>query len=545
MVPTTFIGSYLLHRYSFNDGTAGDSISGLSATLMKGATVSNGRVNVNATAYVALPANILGGLSSLSLELWYTTSATQITGYNRILQINQAAPTITLYKDSPTGYLGYDLGSFQQKLSTIAFAGQTDAHLVFTMISGQSVKLYINGALVISNTTKSLTPASGTSGYLGRSYGDPQMTGSFNELRVWSTALSATNILQNYQNGPDVLCNGCPTLIPTIAPTATPAPSTYASFLSASLLHRYSFNDGTAKDSIGSLDGTLQSGASVVNGRVVLNPTLGSYVSLPANMWGSSTSVTLEMWVTIGATSAGDALVQIGQLAGSYQYSLYINGYLGYVNFWLAKAADGLDYVISTTPYSNHLTDTHIVMTVTPYGTGCAVRGYINGVLGASKNSINPLPTSSYGGYLGKVFPSGTNTLNGTINEFRVWSAALSADQVSQNYINGPNILSQPTSQPSRQPSGQPSSAPFNIPVVKLDMSTLSSAAKASILSIFCTYKVNITSYTGPIFNLRRSSDNVTALFYLNNTGGGLYTSAKVALNTWAPSSSNTLYVVT
>jgi hypothetical protein len=69
----------------------------------------------------------------------------------------------------------------------------------------------------------------------------------------------------------------------------------------------------------------------------------------------------------------------------------------------------------------------------------------------------------------------------------------------------------------------------------------MSSAGRASLQSIFCTYKVN-GSYTGPVFNFRRSSDGASTYFF-QNSGGDFVTSVGVSLRNWAPPSA-VIYVV-
>jgi hypothetical protein len=77
----------------------------------------------------------------------------------------------------------------------------------------------------------------------------------------------------------------------------------------AELTHRYSFNDGTVNDSIGSVNGTLYGtvggGATISGGQLQLNnpnfsgPSSGqNYLWLPASVLSSSGSATIETWFT-------------------------------------------------------------------------------------------------------------------------------------------------------------------------------------------------------------------------------------------------------
>lgn len=108
----------LTHRYSFNDGTASDSVGGstFSATLVNGAYVSSGQVviqssNINTLSvyapYVSLPNTVFGLYSQISIEAWVTTWAN--AGYARIFQFGQTLGTntnsILVYRNPSSGYL--------------------------------------------------------------------------------------------------------------------------------------------------------------------------------------------------------------------------------------------------------------------------------------------------------------------------------------------------------------------------------------------------------------------------------------------------------
>jgi hypothetical protein len=64
----------------------------------------------------------------------------------------------------------------------------------------------------------------------------------------------------------------------------------------ASLIHRYSFSTN-ADDSIGGANGTLQGGATISGGAVVLDGSSG-YVYLPNDILAALNSVTIEAWLT-------------------------------------------------------------------------------------------------------------------------------------------------------------------------------------------------------------------------------------------------------
>lgn len=65
-------------------------------------------------------------------------------------------------------------------------------------------------------------------------------------------------------------------------------------------------------------------------------------------------------------------------------------------------------------------------------------------------------------------------------------------------------------------------------------ISQLSNAGKSSMLAIFATY-LTTSSYSGPIFNIRRSSDNVNTTFYADSIGnlGTLPGAAGTPFTSW------------
>ena len=74
----------------------------------------------------------------------------------------------------------------------------------------------------------------------------------------------------------------------------------------ATLTHQYTFNDGTANDSVGAANGTLMGGATVSGGQVHMNGTSGTYVNLPGPTIAINTytDATFEGWFTYNNSSS-------------------------------------------------------------------------------------------------------------------------------------------------------------------------------------------------------------------------------------------------
>ncbi len=213
----------------------------------------------------------------------------------------------------------------------------------------------------------------------------------------------------------------------------------------ADLVHRYSF-DTDAADSMDSADGTLMGGATVSGGQLVL-ASGGQYVDLPSATIAINTytEVTLEAWVTVGASTPNWSMVaSFGLNDGSgtgYDY-LLLQGKRGNGNFesgatissdyWNAEAT-----VVGPVIY-NDATEHHLAAVV----DATSISLYADGVF----VTTTPLTTQSLAGlsnanvYLGKSVYGNDPTSVLNINEFRIYNTALTADEVAASFALGTGL---------------------------------------------------------------------------------------------------------
>lgn len=92
---------------------------------------------------------------------------------------------------------------------------------------------------------------------------DGYLAGSVNEARVYGAPLSAADVKTLFQLGPVGGTNPLPAAA------------------SAHLLHQWTFNDGTASDALGAAPGTLRGGATIQDGRLVLDGIANYMQSAP------------------------------------------------------------------------------------------------------------------------------------------------------------------------------------------------------------------------------------------------------------------------
>ena len=212
------------------------------------------------------------------------------------------------------------------------------------------------------------------------------------------------------------------------------------------LIHRWSFNEtgGTiAHDSIGGANGTLN-GSAVFDGkgRVVLNGTSGTYVSLPGNLLAGLSNVTVEAWVTNAVSPDNVALfsfddgLQDGVGGGYLRYVLHdsSNGR----NFLELAGSGGTPLVPGFPGLGGQ--SVHVVCVYNPItGLGAI---YTNGTFDVGQIVAAPLSTVSLNAAaLGRSPWNGDPWLAGAIDEFRIYAGQLLPADIAAAQVVGPNIL--------------------------------------------------------------------------------------------------------
>jgi hypothetical protein len=220
-------GATATHRYSFNDGTANDSIGNASGTLMNGASVTGGKVVLNndgvstdATVgqYLSLPQNILP-TRNFTLEVWFTFNGGN--PWQRILDLGSKDPTdntigkgfIILTENGAGGVLGQvSINSWGDPQDTdYVSGGQFPAGAEHCLayvhnLDGSAENLYLDGAPIGSGAAHvDPSTANYSNFWLGRSQfaSDPFFNGSIDELRTYDNPLTAAQIQSSYNAGPD------------------------------------------------------------------------------------------------------------------------------------------------------------------------------------------------------------------------------------------------------------------------------------------------------------------------------------------------------
>ena len=210
----------------------------------------------------------------------------------------------------------------------------------------------------------------------------------------------------------------------------------------AALQHRYSFTSD-ASDSVGHANGTLEGAAVVSGGQVHLNGTKGTYVNLPGGLIAGDKAVTFEFWASLGTNrgwcrvfdQGSDTMVNGGRL------DLYFSPHSGAGDFRLTVMdPNPSERVVRVRGNLDNQTNLYVACVLDPPSGFMGI--FTNGILAVSTNRLTSLESVSTNRFfLGRSLFPNDPPLNGSISEFRIYNAALSAAQISDNYKNGPNAV--------------------------------------------------------------------------------------------------------
>ena len=207
----------------------------------------------------------------------------------------------------------------------------------------------------------------------------------------------------------------------------------------ATLTHRYSFATD-ATDSVGTAHGTLLGVSKVADGQVHLNGTRGTFVNLPGGLIAGYPAVTFEFWASFGTNRNWVRVFDQGSTNGNNgQYDLYFCPRSGGRDFRLTVMdPQPSERIVKIAGNLDNQTNLHVACVLDPSSGFMGI--YTNGALAASRNDLKSL-SSVHTNYffLGKSLFAGDAPLNGSIDEFRIYSGAMSATAVEASYKSGPD----------------------------------------------------------------------------------------------------------
>jgi hypothetical protein len=207
----------------------------------------------------------------------------------------------------------------------------------------------------------------------------------------------------------------------------------------AALTHRYSFaTDGDTSDSVGGANGTLVGVATITGGQLQLTGGNGDYLDLPPGMLTNYNAVTVDTWVTFGAAQHWARLWEFVDVGPGTQNEFY------FAPGW--NATPNANFYSTSFPFGGSATGPvqlenatfHITCT---YGDG-TMQVYTNGVLETGASNL-VAPASSAGTVSTTIGHSPFNDpgINGSVDEFRIYSGRLAPDEIQASDVLGPSVL--------------------------------------------------------------------------------------------------------
>jgi hypothetical protein len=210
------------------------------------------------------------------------------------------------------------------------------------------------------------------------------------------------------------------------------------------LVHRYRFNESggsTIADSVGGpiWNGTLPSGGGLAGGTLALASSSHQYGTLPAGITSSLTNLTVMAWLNLTSLSDWSRIFEFGHNFSTNMYLMARSGLTGKLQFGITTNGSGAEQQIGSSAGLTAGTWHQVAVTLSS-GVGVL---YLDGMaVGTNANlTLSPasLGTTSIN-YIGKsqyAVPS----LNGTLDEFRIYNAALSREEIAATAALGPNEL--------------------------------------------------------------------------------------------------------
>ncbi|NUP48248.1 MAG: hypothetical protein HOW97_13190 [Catenulispora sp.] len=204
------------YKFDETSGTTAADASGNGHTASLGGTTTHvtgrtgGAVHLDGTSgYVVLPSGLLSGVGAFTLATWVKLDSAPT--WSRIFDIGSGTTSyMFLTPNSGSGTVRFAIttggwSAEQQINGSAALPTGAWTHVAVT-VSGSTGTLYVNGAAVGTNTAMTLNAGSlggGATAWLGRSQysGDPYLPGALDNTRLYSRALSASEIGSLYSTG--------------------------------------------------------------------------------------------------------------------------------------------------------------------------------------------------------------------------------------------------------------------------------------------------------------------------------------------------------
>jgi autotransporter-associated beta strand protein len=205
------------------------------------------------------------------------------------------------------------------------------------------------------------------------------------------------------------------------------------------LAHRYGFtNDYT--DSIGGATGTNFGDATLSGGALQLDGTSGTYLQLPGGLVTNQGAITIETWATFSTLTANSWLFGFGDTNGTAGTNyLFCTPKGSAARIAITSGSSAAEQGATSGNSLDNATGMQIVAVFAPDQRYEAL--YTNGVLAAINTNVTVQLASvvNHYSFIGQSLYSADPSLTGSVDEFRIYNGALSADTIRQSYLQGPD----------------------------------------------------------------------------------------------------------
>jgi hypothetical protein len=212
--------SGLVGWWSFDEGTgtlAGDSSGNGNTGTIYGATSGPGvygqALNFDgATTYVEIPSSTILAPRSITIEAWVKIANPLSNAYEGFVCFNSRTNGLQVVKEWSTGRIlleGWVGSAYYGLESNYVLQSNVWTHIAVTAATNGTWKIYVNGQLNVQSTGNALAQVVMPLwiGRAARGTGNPYLNGAVDEARIYNRDLSASEIQQDFQNGPDFSSN--------------------------------------------------------------------------------------------------------------------------------------------------------------------------------------------------------------------------------------------------------------------------------------------------------------------------------------------------
>lgn len=221
--------------------------------------------------------------------------------------------------------------------------------------------------------------------------------------------------------------------------------------LRAALAHRYSFDGtgATALNSVGAANGVLMNSALSGSGALELaGTTSDQYVDLPNGIVSSLVNATFEVWLTWRGGAAWQRVFDFGSnenaegSQGTGATYLFLTPLAanasGFVRVAFTTAGNGAETRLDATRALTASATSHVAVVIDDDKNLLSL--YLDGALQGSVAFASQLSLlGDLNNWLGRSQFSTDPELNASLDEFRIYRAALTATEVGASFAAGPN----------------------------------------------------------------------------------------------------------